>query len=85
LAKFRPLPAGGKTMTPELGAKGAALIPEAQEFLRVSRTTLYGLMDNGELAYIKIGRSRRIPWAALVSLVEGRTTVTKRGPGRKSQ
>ncbi|HEX6507757.1 MAG TPA: helix-turn-helix domain-containing protein [Chloroflexota bacterium] len=51
-------------------------------FLQVSRSTLYGLMDGGELAYVKIGKARRIPWTALISLVK-RNTVSTRGARRE--
>jgi len=38
------------------------------EFLSVSRTTVYGLMETGQLRYVKIGKARRIPRRALVEL-----------------
>jgi excisionase family DNA binding protein len=45
---------------------GFATIEQAQEYLSLSRATLYKLMDQGDLAYAKFGpKSRRIPWAAL--------------------
>lgn len=47
---------------------GLLTVPEAIAFLRLSRSTLYSLMDIGELAYIRIGRARRIPRKALVNL-----------------
>jgi excisionase family DNA binding protein len=43
-------------------------VPEAAKFLRLSRTTVYEMMDRGELRYAKFGKSRRIPWAALKAL-----------------
>jgi excisionase family DNA binding protein len=45
--------------------EGFASVAEASKFLSLSRATLYKLMDCGELAYAKFGRSRRLPWAAL--------------------
>jgi excisionase family DNA binding protein len=39
-------------------------VNEVSDYLGVARSTLYRLMDSGELAYAKIGRSRRIPLAA---------------------
>lgn len=45
-------------------------VQEASHFLSLSRTKLYGLMDKGELEYVKIGRSRRIPISAVYSLIE---------------
>jgi excisionase family DNA binding protein len=69
-------------MTPEpkanVMANGLARIPEAMAYLQISRTALYGLMDNGQLSYVKIGKSRRIPWAELIRLVE-RHTVPAHG------
>jgi excisionase family DNA binding protein len=47
---------------------GLATVPEAAEFLSVSKGTIYNLMERGELKYAKIGRNRRIPWAALKAL-----------------
>lgn len=47
---------------------GHLTLPEATAFLRLSRSTLYNLMDAGGLAYIRIGRARRIPKRALVDL-----------------
>jgi excisionase family DNA binding protein len=52
---------------PELRAvsEGFASLREAAEYLSLCRATLYKLMDGGELAYARFGRSRRVPWAAL--------------------
>jgi excisionase family DNA binding protein len=49
----------------ELVADGLATVEEAARFLSVGRSTLYGLMDAGNLPHCKIGRSRRIPWQAV--------------------
>jgi excisionase family DNA binding protein len=57
--RMNPKPAGLATND------GLATIRQAEEFLAVSRSTLYVLMDKGELPYAKIGKSRRIPWKAL--------------------
>ena len=54
--------------TQALVQDGLLTVPEAIAFLRLSRSTLYSLMDVGELAYIRIGRARRIPRRALVDL-----------------
>jgi excisionase family DNA binding protein len=32
---------------------------------------MYALMENGQLAYVKIGRSRRVPKRALLELLAG--------------
>jgi excisionase family DNA binding protein len=55
---------------------GLANVKEAKEFLSLSRATVYGLMDAGKLRYVKIGKSRRIPWDALEELVEKNTIGT---------
>lgn len=56
-------------MTPdELLADGLLTIREAAKFLAVGRSTLYVEMDAGRLAYVKIGRARRIPRRAIVEL-----------------
>ena len=47
---------------------GLVKVSEAAAFLRLSKSTIYELMNNGTLAYTKIGRSRRIPRRALVRL-----------------
>lgn len=62
-------------MTDESRNKGLILvregldrIEEAAEFLGLSRSYIYKLMDRGELAYVKVGRSRRIPHQAVLEL-----------------
>ena len=52
----------------ELVADGLVTVQEAAQFLSISRSKLYELMDNGELTFVKLGRSRRIPRRALVDL-----------------
>ena len=47
---------------------GLMKVAEAAAFLSLSRATLYTLMDRGELPFVKIGRSRRIPKRAVVEL-----------------
>ncbi len=49
-------------------AEGLLTVQEAAQFLRVSRSKLYALMDAGELQFVKLGRSRRIPRRALIYL-----------------
>ncbi len=55
----------------ELVADGLFTVAEAASFLRLSRSNLYVLMERGELAFVKLGRSRRIPRRALVELAAG--------------
>jgi excisionase family DNA binding protein len=49
--------------------KGLAKTEDAQRFLSVSRAKLYSMMETGQLAYIKLGKSRRIRWEDLEDLV----------------
>jgi excisionase family DNA binding protein len=48
---------------------GFVTIPEAAQTLRLSRAKVYQMMDAGELAYAKFGKSRRIPRESLKELV----------------
>ncbi len=43
---------------------------EAAEVLGVGRTTVYELLNAGLVESVRIGRSRRIPRAALVAYVD---------------
>jgi excisionase family DNA binding protein len=52
-------------------ADGLLNIEEAKAFLKVSRSTLYLLMDTNQLAYVKLGRSRRVPRRALIDFASG--------------
>lgn len=45
-------------------------IPDAAERLGVGRTSIYGLIDRGELRSVRIGRRRLVPAAALDEFVE---------------
>ena len=47
---------------------GLMTVREAAGFLRLSRSTVYVLMDRGELPFVKLGRSRRIPRRAVIEL-----------------
>ena len=52
----------------ELVQDGLMTIREAVAFLRLGRSTLYGLMERGDLPYACIGARRLIPRRALVDL-----------------
>ncbi len=62
----------GGSMTPrdraDLVADGLLTVQEAAQFLSVPRSKLYELMDHGQLTFVKLARSRRIPRRALIDL-----------------
>ncbi len=47
---------------------GLMTVNEACEWLGFGRSRVYQLMGSGELVYVKIGNSRRVPKRALVEL-----------------
>lgn len=51
--------------------QGLAAVEAAADYLSVSRSTIYSLMQNGTLPSIRLPnlRARRIPWTALRELV----------------
>ena len=49
--------------------EGAVSVTDAVTFTGLHRSKLYTLMEAGELAYIKVGRARRIPRRALIELL----------------
>ncbi|GAA0264777.1 helix-turn-helix domain-containing protein [Cryptosporangium japonicum] len=69
----RHQPEGGTT-TPETREQLLYTIPEAAAALRVSRTTIYELLDARTLESVHIGRARRIPAEALRAYVESLRT-----------
>lgn len=46
-------------------------VEEAAILLSLGRTMVYELVRRGDLASIKVGRTRRIPYAALLEFVRG--------------
>jgi excisionase family DNA binding protein len=49
-------------------ADGLMQVAEVAQFLSVGRSTVYQLMDRGELPFVKLGASRRIPRRAVLNL-----------------
>ncbi len=45
--------------------QGLLTVAEAAKVLHVGRSMVYALMERGQLQYVKIGRARRIPKAAI--------------------
>ena len=61
------------TTTPDNTPRNARLLlttEEAADVLNISRTTVYGLLREGVLRAVHIGRSTRVPHAELVRYVE---------------
>ncbi|MCK9899107.1 transcriptional regulator [Parafrankia colletiae] len=52
---------------------------EAAELLGVGRTTIYELMNSGDIPSVRIGRARRIPSADLVAFVDRLRGVVEQG------
>lgn len=49
-------------------------VKEAANYLRLSRATIYNLMESGHMPYVKIGKSRRIPRKSLCDIVSKNIT-----------
>ena len=60
---------GPSRMENHLGGEVLISVEEAARRLNISRSTLYLLIQRGELQSIKIGASRRVPVAALDEFV----------------
>jgi excisionase family DNA binding protein len=53
-------------------------VPEAAALLRAGRNQTYDLIRRGELHAVRVGRSLRVPKAALVRFLEAEPEVTAR-------
>lgn len=62
---------GKKNFCVEVMRDGLMTIGEACEFLSVSRSFVYQLLDTGQLPFVKMGKSRRIPKRALTQYAAG--------------
>lgn len=47
-----------------------ATINEAAQFLRVSRSKIYLMLETGDLPSVRFGTARRVRWADLERLVQ---------------
>ena len=45
--------------------RGFADITEVQAYLKLSKATVYNLMESGALDYAHFGRRRRVPWESV--------------------
>jgi excisionase family DNA binding protein len=61
---------GDQAAAGDLVGEGLVSVAEACEFLGVSRSTAYVLMDGGDLPYCKIRGARRVPRKALTALAK---------------
>lgn len=52
------------------GVEKLLKVAEAAKLLSLSRSTLYQLMESGQLVYVRIGRARRIPRSALAEIMK---------------
>lgn len=53
----------------DVANEGLMTVAEVADFLAVSRTTVWKLMTAKRLPYLKVGRSRRLPRAAVKGLI----------------
>ncbi|NIO38881.1 MAG: helix-turn-helix domain-containing protein [Anaerolineae bacterium] len=53
----------------DIVSDGLLRVREAAVFAGVSRSSIYIWMDQGLLPYVRIGRSRRIPRKALITML----------------
>jgi excisionase family DNA binding protein len=49
---------------------GLLTVAETARVLHVGRTTVYALMERGQLQFVRIGKARRIPKAAVRDLIK---------------
>ncbi len=70
------------TLDNDIVCDGLMSIPEAAEFLRVSRSAIYSAMDRGDLAYTRLPgqRSRRIPKRSVIAFAAAGLTAVE-NPG----
>jgi excisionase family DNA binding protein len=54
----------------DLFEEGFMTVNAAAEHLKLDRSTLYKIMDRGELPFSKLGKSRRIPIRAIRIWIE---------------
>jgi excisionase family DNA binding protein len=55
---------------PDAGERGLERVGKVAEFLKLSRSKVYAMMETGQLPYVKLGKSRRIRWNDVLRLVE---------------
>jgi excisionase family DNA binding protein len=66
--KERAMNAVDASSLPQLGR-----VTEVAKYLNLSRSKIYLMMEQGELPYVKLGKSRRVRWSDVLKLVEQNT------------
>jgi excisionase family DNA binding protein len=51
-------------------------VTEVVRYTSLSRSKVYGMMDSGQLEYVRFGKARRVPLAGLERLVRENTVGT---------
>jgi len=65
-------PAQTQTQPTPSGLKTVSVVAR---YLSISRLKLYRMMDDGTLPYVKLNKSRRISWDAVLRLIEANTVA----------
>jgi excisionase family DNA binding protein len=48
-------------------------VGDVARYLSLSRSKVYAMMEAGELPYVKLGKSRRVRWADVLTLIKENT------------
>jgi excisionase family DNA binding protein len=67
----------GSARPAETPASGMLTVPETCQYLRISRWTLYRLIQNRKLKTVKIGSRRLVRMQSILEFVEQLETVAK--------
>ena len=57
----------------ETAREGLATIPEVANYLKVGRSTVYELMNSGEIPAVKVRRCKRVRWSDLEVFIAQQT------------
>lgn len=75
-----PVVIEGAVGNARLVGEGFVTVAQAAEFLGLSRSTVYSLMETGEIRFAKFHRARRIPRTALLDFA-ARSVLASRCAG----
>jgi excisionase family DNA binding protein len=59
----------------KLLGSGFGTIDEVRDYLGLSRSMIYNLLEAGDLTYARFGRARRIPWSSVRDYAEKHLVV----------